>query len=148
MLLYVLLIVIVRVIVLLLLVLLLVLLVLVGITIFGIDISSSFHKAYIIGVINSISIIRLFIFTISSPGLMSHVSWTPSGAPPSSEDGYPNSGSSPMNCAALSRRWTGWPSSEPARHASPTQGLGRGWRRIRSGSLHSIPRQSRVSFAV
>ena len=92
---------------------------------------------------------------------MSHVSWTPRGAPPSSGEGYPSSGKSPRNCAALSDRWTGggsWLlpaaaaaeetlSSDPTRHPSPTHDLARGLLgRILGGSLHSIPLQSRVSL--
>lgn len=49
---------------------------------------------------------------------MSHVSWTPRGALPSSGEGYPSSGKSPRNCAALSDRWTGGGSWLPAAAAA------------------------------
>lgn len=87
----------------------------------------------------------------SRPGLMSHVSWTPSGAGPSSGGGYPSSGKSPRNCAALSDRCTGagWLAAlcTLSTHSSPTHGFARGFARILSGSLHSMPRQSRVPLA-
>lgn len=81
----------------------------------------------------------------NSPGLMSQVSWTPRGAP-LSDAGYPVSGNSPKNWAALSATWMrgGW--LVPSTHPSPAQGLVWGFGRILTGRQHSIPLHSLVSF--
>lgn len=81
----------------------------------------------------------------NSPGLMSQVSWTPRGAP-LSDAGYPMSGNSPRNWAALSATWMrgGW--LVPSTHSSPAQRLGLGFGRILRGRRHSIPLHSLVSF--
>lgn len=81
----------------------------------------------------------------NSPGLMSQVSWTPRGGS-LSDAGYPVSGNSPRNWAALSATWMGGGWLVLSTHPSPAQGLVWGFGRILTGRQHSIPLHSLVSF--